>query len=259
MRGQVVLVPPFAEELNKCRRMIRLQAEALSTAGFDVLVMDLLGTGDSPGDFGDADWGRWQEDVRAAIACIRASRRERLPLWLWGVRAGCALAAACARTLDEECNLLFWQPLGAAQQLQQFLRWATVGAWFADTPASEASALRAQLAQGSPVEIGGYILSGKLAQGMAADSFDPPDRLGCLVWIDVYPAPTPQAQLSPWAATQLQRWTQHAEQVNAMQVEGPSFWGTTEMEDAPLLLGATLQALGVAAQQIDATPHCTAC
>ena len=52
--GHVVYVHPFGEEMNKSRRMATLQARALAQAGFSVLQVDLLGCGDSSGDFGDA-------------------------------------------------------------------------------------------------------------------------------------------------------------------------------------------------------------
>ena len=52
----VVLLPPFAEEMNLSRRMLRLQASALAERGIAALVLDLFGTGDSAGDFGDSLW-----------------------------------------------------------------------------------------------------------------------------------------------------------------------------------------------------------
>ncbi|MBV8380882.1 MAG: hydrolase 2, exosortase A system-associated [Paucibacter sp.] len=244
LRGQVVLAPPFAEELNKCRRMIRLQAEALAAAGFDVLVMDLLGTGDSPGEFGDASWNRWRDDLLAAVAHVRSTRKESLPLWLWGVRAGCALAAACARALDQDCRLLFWQPLAAPQQLQQWLRWAKVGTLLSGTSAAsgaEAQTPQQRLDRGDPVDIGGYELSAVLAREMAADGFEPPGRLQALVWMEVCsPEPVPPP---PWVVAQQSRWSGQVAEARLLQVEGPAFWSTVETEDAPLLVDATLRAL----------------
>jgi alpha/beta superfamily hydrolase len=51
-RRCALVLPPFAEELNKSRRMGALAARALQRAGHDVLLIDLYGTGDSAGDFG---------------------------------------------------------------------------------------------------------------------------------------------------------------------------------------------------------------
>jgi exosortase A-associated hydrolase 2 len=125
VRGRVVYVHPFAEEMNKSRRMAARGARALAAAGFSVLQIDLHGCGDSSGDFGDASWQGWIDDVLRASRWLggRDADHAAAPLWLWGLRAGCLLAAAAAARLDEACNFCFWQPVTAGrQQLQQFLR-----------------------------------------------------------------------------------------------------------------------------------------
>ena len=60
-RDGVLYVPPFAEEMNKSRRLVALQARRLAAAGFGVLVPDLYGTGDSAGDFAEARWSIWRK------------------------------------------------------------------------------------------------------------------------------------------------------------------------------------------------------
>src|SRR5258705_9769402 len=50
-RGSVLYLPPFAEEMNKSRRMAALQARAFARIGWNVLQMDLFGCGDSSGEF----------------------------------------------------------------------------------------------------------------------------------------------------------------------------------------------------------------
>ncbi|MEP6965262.1 MAG: hydrolase 2, exosortase A system-associated, partial [Polaromonas sp.] len=115
--------------MNKSRRMAALQARALAGAGFDVLQIDLLGCGDSSGDFGDATWQSWVSDV--VQACHWLQNRSDMhdagstpaQLWLWGLRAGCLLAVEAARQLKRPCNFLFWQPPASGKTLlQQFLR-----------------------------------------------------------------------------------------------------------------------------------------
>ncbi len=59
------MLPPFAEEMNKCRRMMALTAYALQAAGLDVLFVDLFGTGDSGGDFADGSLEVWRSDLHA--------------------------------------------------------------------------------------------------------------------------------------------------------------------------------------------------
>src|SRR6476646_41057 len=95
VRGAIVHVHAFAEEMNKARRMAALQARAFANAGYAVLQCDLLGCGDSSGDFGDATWDAWVDDV--LLACRWLTERTRAPLWLWGLRAGCLLAGEAAQ------------------------------------------------------------------------------------------------------------------------------------------------------------------
>ena len=68
--GLVVHAPAFAEEMNKSRRMVALQARALAEDGLAVLLVDPLGCGDSPGDFGDATWETWVQDIANALAWL---------------------------------------------------------------------------------------------------------------------------------------------------------------------------------------------
>ncbi len=107
--------------MNKSRRMAALQARALSEAGISVLQIDLLGCGDSAGDFGDATWALWVDDVVAAARWLHA--RTGFAPFLWGLRSGCLLAAAAAAAVESSPDLVFWQPvISGRQHLQQFLR-----------------------------------------------------------------------------------------------------------------------------------------
>ena len=57
--------------MNKSRRMAALQARAFAEMGFGVLQIDLFGCGDSSGDFSDARWDIWKQDL---IACQGVAR-----------------------------------------------------------------------------------------------------------------------------------------------------------------------------------------
>jgi pimeloyl-ACP methyl ester carboxylesterase len=119
-RGALVYVHPFAEEMNKSRRMAALQARALAAAGFGVLQIDLHGCGDSDGDFGDARWEQWHADLATASSWLHA--RLGQPVGLWGLRLGALLALDHARRHTVH-QLVLWQPvLQGAAFLTQFLR-----------------------------------------------------------------------------------------------------------------------------------------
>lgn len=239
-RGLVAYVHPFAEEMNKSRRMAALQAKALAAQGYAVLQLDLLGCGDSSGDFGDASWQAWVDDVM--LACQWLRRQGDAPLWLWGLRAGCLLAAQAATQLDERCNFLFWAPTPAGKPLlQQFLRLKAAGDLASGNAKAVMDGLRAQLAAGTPVDIAGYRLSAALASGLEQATLAAPAAAGRLEWLDL--STQADASLSPATAKPLQAWQAAGFAVRSRVVMGPAFWQTSEIEEAPALLTATLAAL----------------
>jgi exosortase A-associated hydrolase 2 len=247
--GLVVHVHPFAEEMNKSRRMAAQQARALAAAGFAVLQIDLLGCGDSAGDSSDATWAAWLADVVWAARHLRAlhGTAGHMPLWLWGHRAGALLATQAAEQLaaEDPPHLLLWQPSSAGNSvLQQFLRLKMAAGLASGGGKGVTEALKRQLAEGQTVEVAGYVVHPALAQGLEAARLRPPPRpsgTGQLVWIEV--AAAEAATLSPAASQASVAWQAAGWQVHTQLVQGPAFWQTTEIEDAPALIPATLQAL----------------
>ena len=253
LRGLVVYIHPFAEEMNKSRRMAALQAHALAEAGYAVLQMDLLGCGDSTGDFGDATWHSWVSDVVHACQWLRGKvntkdpAASQAPLWLWGLRAGCLLAVEAARQLNAPCNFLFWQPPAASKPLlQQFLRLKVAGDMLGGQAKGVMEAMRQQLAGGASVEIAGYMLSPGLASGLEQATLVPPASQGPAQRLEWFELSTREnASLSPISAQILAQWQQSGFSASSHMVQGPAFWQTTEIEDAPRLIAATTAALGV--------------
>jgi exosortase A-associated hydrolase 2 len=257
-RGRVLFCHPFAEELNTTRRTVARQARALAEAGFAVLQIDLLGCGDSSGDFADATWPIWLADLQRAHAWLSDQQRNPGgPLWLWGLRAGALLASDLAATLPEPTNLLLWQPFTSGQQqLQQFLRLHTAGQWLAGDKADAVKKTNTpaqQLAQGDLVHIAGYPLSPLLAEGLAAARLQPPAKQppGRLIWLEL----GSQTSLSPATEKQLAAWQQAGWQATAQIVSTPAFWQTVETDAAPGLIPATLAALTVTQASADTAKH----
>jgi exosortase A-associated hydrolase 2 len=253
-RGMVLYLHPFAEEMNKARRMAALQARALAQAGYAVLQLDLLGCGDSSGDFGDASWQAWIDDAVLAAGWLRQQLRATghaalPPLWLWGLRAGCLLAAATAARLEGGCNFLFWQPASSGKALlQQFLRLKAAGSMLDGKASDILAGVRQQLAQGQSVEIAGYLLSAALSEGLEQATLAAPAAQAGANRLEIFElSQREDAQLSPASATLATRWREQGFAVNGQVVSGPAFWQTTEIEDAPALLAATVTAMAPAA------------
>ena len=239
-RGAIVYAHPLCEELNKSRRMAALQARRLAQSGWAVLQVDLLGCGDSSGDFGDASWATWVDDVVAAAQWL--GERFEAPLWIWGLRAGCLLACEAANRLQGPAHLLFWQPMtNGKAALQQLLMLRLAGTMKDGRSQGLMQSLRSELAAGHAVDVAGYVVAPALADGLAAASLRPPTAGGQAVWLEVLPQRS--ATASPALVQAQKQWVDAGTAVHLGVVAGPSFWQTTEIEDAPELISATLQHL----------------
>lgn len=213
----------------------------MAETGYDVLQIDLLGCGDSAGGFADANWQVWQNDLVDAYRWLRT--RSQAPLTLWGLRAGCLLAASAAPKLPEQANFIFWQPvISGKQHWQQFMR-LKMAAELASGQAKEVTeALRQELAAGRAVEIAGYTVSAGLADGLERFELLPPlDRSGRVRWFEL--STREEATLAPVSQKRIEQWQGAGFNVEAKVIHGPAFWQTAEIEDAPELIAATLAAL----------------
>ncbi|MFN6997975.1 MAG: hydrolase 2, exosortase A system-associated, partial [Aquincola tertiaricarbonis] len=236
--------PPFAEEMNKSRRMVAMQSRALAAQGYAVLCIDLHGCGDSSGELADASWQGWIEDALAAARWLQA-RHPGLPLWLWGLRTGALLAGAAAAALGPGCGLLLWQPVIAGKQaLQQFLRLQAAADLIEGKQQGATAALKQQLAQGQAVDVAGYRLPPAVALGLEAATLQPLESTASLRWLEVTSRAEPA--LTPASALALDKWRAAGVPVHAAAVRGPAFWQTVEIEDAPALIDATLAAMATA-------------
>jgi exosortase A-associated hydrolase 2 len=235
----MVYAHPFCEEMNKSRRMAALQSRRFAAAGYAVLQIDLFGCGDSTGDFIDARWETWKEDLRTAIAWLKP--RARGPLGLWGLRLGATLAADVARDpgLGVE-HLVLWQPVVSGELfITQFLRLRLAAEMLADGAAqSGVRGLRESLRGGAAQEIGGYDLHPELAAGIdalrLAELVPAVARVHCLEVSGAEPRLTPASQRA------MEAWRAKGLSVRAAAVAGEPFWSTLEITECEALLDATL-------------------
>lgn len=241
--GSILYVHPFAEEMNKSRRMAALQARAFSARGYSVLQIDLLGCGDSGGDFGDARWDAWNEDV--ALAADWLARHAEGPVYLWGLRLGALLAVDHSRQAGRSfAGLLLWQPVMSGPQfLTQFLRLRLGSEMLSGAPANSGTEqLRTQLAAGRALEIAGYELAPQLASAIERLALAglAPENVPAH-WFEVNAAGKP----SPGLRRAGQAWSAAGAEVELHAVRGDPFWSSVELCECPALIAATSATLAL--------------
>lgn len=223
-RGDLIFVPPFAEEMNQARRMVAEQARRLTEVGYGVLLLDLFGTGDSAGGFVDATWEIWLDDIVAARDWLIL--RGRPLAGLWGLRLGATLAVqAAAAGSTPVPRLLLWQPVTAGKVfLTQLLR-VRVAAGLAGEGQRETTAeLRARWTAGDVVEVAGYPIAPALAERIEAANLQetippPPCRA---VWLDI--VNSPESPPGPAAVGVVAKWRENGVAVSHHRVVGEAFW-----------------------------------
>jgi len=245
-RGVIVGVGGFVEELNKGRRTAALGARALAHEGFLVVQVDLAGCGDSSGDLVSASWAGWVDDLMDTARWAMGRAGGDVPLTLWGIRAGCLVAAQAHARLTKESlapapmHLLFWQPQPNGKLvLHQFLRLKMAGQLQQGAAKGITEGLLADLAAGRPVDVAGYELGPGVADGLAAAQLGnpAPRRETRVVWLEV--STQEPAELLPASQNLVQRWTAAGVDVRAAAVSGPLFWQSLDIEEAPALVHRT--------------------
>lgn len=238
----VLHVPAFADEMNKARPMVHQMATALATNGTAVVIPDLYGCGDAPGEFRDADWHRWRSDIEHVIQWM-TDTLGATAITLWGLRLGCLMAAdiAAART-DLITGVTFWQPvLDGKLFLNQFLRIRVAASMFKESGETLAS-LRSEIQDKGHLTVGGYELGLSLYQQLSELNLEHyvAKISGPVEWLEVYEGETPKPSLP--AQKLITQWRDHGTELSTSSVKGIRFWATQEIALAPSLIAATLAA-----------------
>lgn len=240
-KGDAILyIHPFAEEMNKSRHMVALQSRAFAETGIGVLQIDLYGCGDSEGDFADADWEIWKQD----ISCARQWLLQQgfVSIHLWGLRLGALLALDCAREATQAfTQFILWQPVLNGQSfLTQFLR-LQLGNELVNTDGgvkSNGKQLRERLNDGNAVEIAGYTLAPALAATIDSLKINQLTTVNQTIhWFEIIP----QAgrEQAPAGRAVIEEWQQAGVDVGLTLVPGLPFWATQEISECPELVIAT--------------------
>ncbi|MBC7405837.1 MAG: hydrolase 2, exosortase A system-associated [Cytophaga sp.] len=246
-RGAILFVPSFGEEMNKSRRMIAIQARALAQHGYAVLLIDLYGCGDSEGEFQNAHWQQWKDDL--GLACSWLRQHYDAPISLLGLRLGALLALDF---MQDKCHpihqIILWQPVLSGQQfLTQFFRLQLAHHMLAGNieKSSGTQGIRQLLNKGETVEIAGYEVSSKLTTPIDALMMTDflPENIP-IHWIEIQHELTDE--LPPARQKMIDFWKARQVNLRLTQLRGAEFWATQEISTSNELVALTLTIVGQA-------------
>lgn len=249
VRGNVLVVPAHNEEMNRCRSMVTIQAQEMARHGVGTLVVDLLGTGESDGQYNDARWELWLDNVRQARAWL--DNKPGGCLALLGVRLGVPLAFESVAGETHAPAVVAWQPvIDGKLYLTQFMRMRIAGNMDrTDIPKETSNTLRASLSEGKSIEIAGYEIHPEMATAldkMRLASLSPSNGVP-VAWFEK--GNGEELEISPASRQLLDAWKQAGTQVTVESFDGPAFWALHDRFTAPELIQKTsswVQALLVA-------------
>ena len=166
-RTAVILIPPFAEDMNRTRRFFtKLRFALLRTGADQVVLPDLYGTGDSAGDFGDATWQIWVSDLCRLATELRQDGYQHVHVV--GVRAGCLLIDEMIHELDVPlAHAVFVQPETSGYDvLHNLLRVRVASSRFSGGSTESTDNLWRMLENEQSVVVSGYSISATLAMAL---------------------------------------------------------------------------------------------
>ncbi len=234
-RGQVLYVPPFAEEMNRCRSLVATLARQFADRGYGCTLLDLYGTGDSDGEFHQASLDDWLSNVALALTWVQ-ERFGAAPL-LWGLRLGALLAWESARAHGSAvAGLLLMQPATSGRMLTRQLVRQRIASGLSRNAQESAEDINACWERGDTVEIGGYHTCGELMlalQGLAIHAEGAPAYR--IQWLEH--ESVPGKGLPPASGKITQALGEQGSDVSWRLFGGAPFWQLNERADTPELIG----------------------
>lgn len=227
----VLCLPSITEELNFSRAVLAKQCQLLAGHGVPSFIMDYYGSGDSEGEFEQANAQDWLNDVIEVGKWLVARGFKRIILL--GVRVGALLLGANQERLHKALPVIahiLWKPLTSGKLfVSQFIRIKQANQMMAQSTEKSGEKVnwRNEILAGNDTEIAGYLVSKNFIEQLEALSFSP-----SMTW----QAPTYWLELASADITPAtKRFTEHAENVEVHTLATPAFWQVPEIFELPAL------------------------
>jgi exosortase A-associated hydrolase 2 len=238
-KAHIVFVPPFGEEMNRCRALVAEQARNFAAAGYACTLIDFYGSGDSEGELYDASLQIWQANIRLAIDTLL--REESIPVNLWGLRLGAFIAldfAAASPGVIE--NILLWQPVVSGKRyVTQILRQRVASLAGKNLPPETTAQIRERLSSGENVEISGYTVGGTLMDDIEKLSLADMTALcaGKIHWFEN--VSEPGEELTGATLKAIGQLKKLQNDVEVYPFTGPQLWQLHKRDTLPELISIT--------------------
>lgn len=248
LNGAVLLLPPFADEMNKCRHLLNQLMRNIAQLEYDCYLPDHYGTGDSEGDLNQTTTDIWRRDLQQLLLFI--TRRGYTNISFIALRFGTLqlFDLLAQHTLDMPLHkVVLWQPiLDTGKFWQHFVRIKVAQSMQTRTAQTQAS-LEQHLAQGSEIEIAGYPVNFAFYNSLLQMQCGLPSKLhqAAMHWFDTSVSGT----LSVAIKSKAEQWSQYVN-LNIVALNGEPYWNATELVMAPALLKHTTRLFQLAQSDV---------
>jgi exosortase A-associated hydrolase 2 len=237
--GHIIYIPPFGEEMNRCRALAAGQARAFAAMGFHCTLVDFYGTGDSEGALFEADLNQWYKNLMLTLLMVE--KEDSLPVTLWGVRLGALLALDFSSQKNVKIDrLLLWQPVTSGKRFVTQLLRQRVASLVNSGQESETTAdIRKRMQAGESVEISGYVLGEALVrdiEGLDLSRLEPACD-GRIFWLEN--SESENDELPAGARKAVAALSEGGAEVVVQRFSAPPIWQLHKRDHAPDLLAKT--------------------
>lgn len=225
----IIIVPPFGEEMNKARRMMSLQARALSDVGFGCVLFDLFGTGDSSGEFSASSWNIWKSDLNIISQWV--SDQNNTNYCYLTLRLGSLLALDSILFYNlRPAAIALWQPIiSGSTAMRQILRLYSLRNFHDQNNRTNTQAILKKFEQDKSLEVAGYEINIDLyhsINNIELSNFTLDFECTAL-WSEL--CLTTPAAISPASSKICDKWQKTGTNIVRAPLTGPAFWASTDI------------------------------
>ncbi|CAM3880167.1 alpha/beta hydrolase family protein [Rheinheimera salexigens] len=246
MQHAVIVLPPFAEEMNKSRHIFKQLFNKLAEQNQYGFMLDNYGTGDSEGDLDQASITLWRADLELLI--------QQIANWGFLTISFISLRFGTLQLFDllnhyklplPIKQVVLWQPMfDPARFWQQFCRIKVAEAMANGDKVSQKQ-IEQQLEQGDIIEIAGYPINLAFYKSVQHINATLPSVLtkAQLSWFELSMLDNIAIPVQNMRENLVSKYS-----LNFKQIKADAFWQTTELASADELIALTVQQL-VGAEQ----------